>query len=318
MAFDPDNDLNGNDIPQRIAELEAKVAEQSAVIASLTEQLGQSNLQAEIESLRQAHQLDRFRLEYALGEIDGLGAEYDRFQLARRSDDYQSVYEQDEPLVTVCVTTMDRADLLVDRCLQSITAQSYQRLQIVVVGDHCTDDTEERVAALGDPRIEFANLPVRGPYPKPGYDRWLVAGTSPAIESLNRARGHFITHLDEDDRYEPNRIELLVQEAKEHRADFLWHPFWWEGHDGNWIRLGSPTLQLGQTGTSMIFYHQYFKRVGWNPDAFRTQEPGDWNRIRRIRHLRPNLHYVDEVLTWHHALPLREPFERQAGEEFRD
>jgi hypothetical protein len=68
----------------------------------------------------------------------------------------------------------------------------------------------------------------------------------------------------------------------------------------------------------MIFYHSYFKRVGWNPDAFRTQEPGDWNRIRRIRHLRPNLHYVDEMLTWHHALPIRAPFERQPDEEYRD
>lgn len=302
----------------RLAELEGKVREQSEIIARISKQINTANYDGQLEALRVHSRLDRFRLEYALGELDGLQDDYEDFQKARHSDEYQSAFEDDEPLVTICITTMNRADLLIERSLDSIRAQTYRRLQVVVVGDHCTDDTAQRIASLGDPRIEFENLPSRGPYPKPGPDRYLVAGTSPAIASLAKANGKFITHLDEDDRYEPHRIELLVSKARQDRADFLWHPFWWENADGSWHPLGSPTLQLGGTGTSMIFYHHYFKRIGWNPDAYRIQEPGDWNRIRRIRHLRPRLLYVDEMLTWHHALPARSPFEAQPGEMFRD
>lgn len=302
----------------RLAELERKVAEQSKLISQLSSQIATANVQSQIETLRTDFSLDRFRLEYALCQVDGLQESYEDFQRARHSKAYQGAFDEDEPLVSICVTTSDRSDLLIERCLGSIRAQTYKRLQVIVVGDHCLDDTAERIAALQDPRIQFENLPVRGPYPKPGYDRWVVAGTNPAIVALAKARGTFVTHLDEDDRFEPHRIELLVGKAKQHRADFLWHPFWWEGSDGSWHQLGSSALQLGQTGTSMIFYHHYFKRIGWNPDVFRTQEPGDWNRIRRIRHLRPNSLYVDEMLTWHHSLPARGPFEAQPGETFRD
>jgi predicted nuclease with TOPRIM domain len=41
----------------------------------------------------------------------------------------------DEPLVSVCVATYNRAGLLVERCLASIRAQTYRRLDVVVVGD---------------------------------------------------------------------------------------------------------------------------------------------------------------------------------------
>jgi len=36
---------------------------------------------------------------------------------------------------------------------------------VLIVADHCTDDTAERRGAIGDPRIRFINLPERGVYP---------------------------------------------------------------------------------------------------------------------------------------------------------
>ena len=97
-----------------------------------------------------------------------------------------------------------------------------------MVGDHCTDDTEYQIAKLRDDRITFVNLPERGPYPPAGQDRWRVAGTYAANEAIRLSQGAFLTHLDDDDIFVPDRLEVLVQAAQQDRADFLWHPFWSE------------------------------------------------------------------------------------------
>ncbi len=55
---------------------------------------------------------------------------------------------------------------------------------MLIVGDHCTDDTAERIAALGDPRIRFINLPARGVYPAEPFARWCVAGAAPMNHAL--------------------------------------------------------------------------------------------------------------------------------------
>src|SRR5260370_22450535 len=55
------------------------------------------------------------------------------------------------PLVTVIVTTYNRSRLLTERCIPSILGQTYDNLELIVVGDGCTDDTEELVSQLNDP-----------------------------------------------------------------------------------------------------------------------------------------------------------------------
>ena len=112
---------------------------------------------------------------------------------------------------------------------------------------------------------------------------------------LAAAKG-VITHLDDDDTMDPNRIEILLAAAQKHRADFLWHAFRVQLEDGNWLTLGNGKLEHGQVGTGSIFYHRYFARIPWDVYAYRASEPGDWNRIRKIKALRPRLHYNPEAL----------------------
>src|SRR5437870_3888913 len=134
----------------------------------------------------------------------------------------------DQPLVSVCVATYNRAQLLVERCISSVLEQTYGNLELIVVGDHCTDDTADRVSRIDDPRLRFINLPERGTYPADPMLRWMVAGTPPLNHALSLARGHFVTHLDDDDAYARDRLEKLVAFAGAHQCDFVWHPFWLE------------------------------------------------------------------------------------------
>ncbi|MDQ0025359.1 hypothetical protein J2X90_003176 [Variovorax paradoxus] len=258
------------------------------------------------------------RVDHLLGEVEGLAHYRDQFEQVRHTKPYQAVFENPAPLVTVCIATAGRSDLLVERCLASVVNQTYRKLQIIVVGDHCLDDTEQRLLALNDPRIEFYNMPSRGPYPRPGRDRWLVAGTEPGNMARLMAKGDFITYLDDDDAFEPHRIERLLAVARETRADFIWHGFWYLQRDGSWTPHGKGRFELGEVGTSMVFHHGWFKILPFDVRAYRIQEPGDWNFARRINYLRPKKHFLSEQLTRYYKSYEETPFVAQKGEEFLD
>ena len=255
-----------------------------------------------IAKLESIVDLERHRIDFALLGAEGSLEEIDLVsQGAARKATIRKAFSEDNPLVSICVATMNRSDLLIERCLKSLIGQTYRNIQINVVGDHCTDDTGSRIALLRDDRISFRNLPERGPYPPPGIDRWRVAGTNAMNAGLSMCEGQFVAHLDDDDSAAADRIETLVNAAQQHKADFCWHSFWYEGKDGSWSVLGNGRFELGQITTGSIFYHRYFTKFPWDVHAYRIQEPGDWNRLRKLRLLRPTLHFVDRPLMFHYV-----------------
>jgi glycosyltransferase involved in cell wall biosynthesis len=204
------------------------------------------------------------------------------------------------PLVTVIVATYNRSRLLTKRCIPSILGQTYDNLEVLVVGDRCTDDTEELVSQIKDPRLKFYNLPERGPYPSDPLRRWMVAGIAPQNKALSLAQGDFITHLDDDDEYMPDRLEKLVTFAIDNQCDFVWHPFWWEQDNGKWVIKQAMEIALGEITTGGILYRGWFKNVPGKMDSYRLMEPADWNRCRRIKYIGPVAMRYPEPLLRHY------------------
>ena len=262
--------------------------------------------------------LERDRVDWALARHEGLPDAIAAYQIARSAPDYWTAYNSSEPLVSIVIATADRTGTLLERSVPSALAQTYRNLEIVVVGDCAPLATERGLAAFRDTRISFFNRAERGPYPMPGRDRWRVGGCLAMNEGLTRSAGAFVTHLDDDDTMEPQRIERLVAAAKQARADFLWHALRFQRHDGSWMVIGNGVLEVGQVGTPSIFYHRYFARIPWDINAYRASEPGDWNRLRKIKALRPRLHYVADALSSHFADPSPPAFEPLPGERFLD
>lgn len=232
----------------------------------------------------------------------------DNFSHDRTSEPYLAHFTRRKPLVTVCVATYNRADLLVERCLKSILGQTYENLEVIVVGDCCTDDTDRRVAAIRDTRLRFHNLEQRGVYPVEKDLRWMVAGTVPVNVALKMATGDFVTHLDDDDAYLPERIEKLTNFIQANQADAVWHPFWKETRSGRWKLLECPEFQASNVTTGSIFYHSWFCRIPWDINAYRYREPGDWNRFRKFRYLGVNAIRFPEPLLRHYG-EMRQPVE---------
>jgi len=218
------------------------------------------------------------------------------YESIKNSAEYTSVFTKENPLVSVCVATYNRKDYLVNRSILSILNQSYKNLEVIVIGDNCTDGTEEALKSMNDDRIKFKNRQVRGPYVGTG-----VAGTYPMNEAMEMATGDFVTHLDDDDEFSEDRIEKLLKIAQETKSDFIFHAFLHQIH-GAWVenKLGLQGLEVCRVTTSSMFYHKLFKEIHWNALAFMEKEPGDWNRVRKIKALGPKITYCDEFLLKHY------------------
>jgi len=239
-------------------------------------------------------------LDYIKSRSDVPDALFNEFQEKRASDEYLAAFSKKNPLVSVCVSTYNRAELLVNRNLKSLLAQDYKNIEIIVVGDGCTDQTEEMVGAIKDTRIVFKNLSQRGAYPQDPNWRWMVAGTTAINEALNLARGDFVTHLDDDDEHSDSRISDLLSFIQCRRCDIVWHPFYRELPSGKWDLRRAAAFTRNSITTSSVFYHGWFKKILWDMDAYKLREPGDWNRFRKFKYIGAKAEFFPKPLLRHY------------------
>jgi glycosyltransferase involved in cell wall biosynthesis len=137
---------------------------------------------------------------------------------------YAAEYDDsaDEPLVSVCVPTYNRAQLLVDRAVSTVLSQTYRNIELVIVGDHCTDDTAEQLAKIDDPRLRFYHLPSRKrSYKQTVEHHWFVGGATPGNKAMEFARGKWIARVDDDDTWSPDHVEKILRLAREGNYEFV-------------------------------------------------------------------------------------------------
>jgi glycosyltransferase involved in cell wall biosynthesis len=234
----------------------------------------------------------------------------DRSRLALERFRWALVPEPAEPLVTVMIPTWNRAELLTTRTLPSVLSQTYRNWEAVVVGDACTDDTPARIAALGDPRIRFFNLPERGTYPEDPLTRWMVAGTAPANRALELSRGQWVAYLDDDDVFTADHLEVLLSFARETRAEFVFGTGEFQRAPEEWLRIGSLPPTPGNVMHSSVLYRAYLRFLRYDVEAWRESIGGDAHLWGRMARLGVRIEHVDRLVC---KAPLR-PGEYLAGQ----
>jgi glycosyltransferase involved in cell wall biosynthesis len=223
----------------------------------------------------------------------------------RASPGYEAAYAA-EPRVSVRIATFNRADVLVERAIASLRRQTYERWEAIVVGDACTDGTAEQIAAVGDTRIRFENLPARGPYPSRPRARWLVAGTAPMNRGLELATGSWIAALDDDDEWEPDHLEVLLGEARATRGEVVYgrHRVR-DASNGRLlgVEVGSWPPRRNGFAFQDAICHCGLRSFRYDPRAHALGEPGDWNLARRLIEAGVRFAHVDRVVTTAHYTP---------------
>lgn len=105
-----------------------------------------------------------------------------------------------KPLVSIIVTTFN-SKRFIENCLYSLINQTYSNIEIIVIDDASSDDTENIVRKLmkKDKRIKYYKL---------NYNVGTYAAKNFAI---NYANGEFVTCHDSDDFAHPQKIEKQVR-----------------------------------------------------------------------------------------------------------
>jgi glycosyltransferase involved in cell wall biosynthesis len=115
------------------------------------------------------------------------------------------------PTVSVVMATYNRSELL-PYSIGSVMRQSFQDWELLVIGDACTDDTGQVVAALAaaDPRIRFVNCT-----PRCGEQ------AGPNNHGVGLARGRYIAFLNHDDLWLADHLERGVATIERLGADLV-------------------------------------------------------------------------------------------------
>lgn len=126
-----------------------------------------------------------------------------------------------DELATVLVPALNE-DATIDACLDSILAQSYDRLQVVVVDNGSDDGTQARVRARAarDPRVELVEHPVRS------IPAALNAG-------LAAARGRWLVRVDAHSTVPREYVARAVARLRE----------------GAWVGVGGRKDAVAETAT---------------------------------------------------------------------
>jgi len=99
--------------------------------------------------------------------------------------------------ISVIIPTYNRARL-VERAISTVVAQTHEDLEILVIDDGSTDDTQARLSRIDDPRLRLIHQE--------------NAGVATARNrGIREASGAFLSFLDSDDEWLPEKLEKQVE-----------------------------------------------------------------------------------------------------------
>lgn len=168
----------------------------------------------------------------------------------------------------------------IDRCLESIIAQSYVNFEIIIINDGSTDDSLAVCQSYGDKRIKIIDSEHRG----------VSIARNIGIEN---SRGDFIFFIDADDFIEKNALKLLISE--EGKADWIIGNFKKIKKDGSVAGSGNDKVfsasKLLNKQDIIIYTREYLKRPNRLPLFDNC-----WGRLFKSSIIKNNKLFYDEDL----------------------
>jgi glycosyltransferase involved in cell wall biosynthesis len=143
------------------------------------------------------------------------------------------------PLVSVVLSTYNWSSVL-RHSVRSVLWQTYPNLELLVIGDGCTDDSEQVVASVGDERVRWRNLETNS-----------GSQATPNNVGLEMARGEYVAYQGHDDVWHPRHLATMLAHLQATHAEI--------GH--------SLAEVLGPPGTKVRFLTGLFdddgRPTGW-------------------------------------------------------
>ncbi len=225
---------------------------------------------------------------------------YERYIVGKRyGNPYISVVprytHRDNPLISVIMPAYNAADYI-SEAIESVLIQNYQNLELLIVNDGSSDDTEAIVKRFEDSRIRYFVQPHAGP----------SAARNLAIRN---SRGQFVINLDHDDMISLDHAAKLLAAYDEHpEADMIYCDTLLANEDGTPIRVHqrgdyqNPNhliRDLFQAGFPIIPFRtlirrRVFDRIGYYDESLKVGE--DYDMLRRFLQYGLVARHVSETL----------------------
>lgn len=182
---------------------------------------------------------------------------------------------QKKPVVSIYMPTHNRLELL-KRSVASVQAQTFKDFELLIVNDASADGTAEYLNDLAesDPRVRC--------FHQPNSQGACVARNL----AIGEAKGEFITGLDDDDEFTPERLQTFI-DAYDDKYAFVCHGFFW--HYGAKVRevdskpmvISLEALLNYNFATNQIFTKttKLQKIGGFDPSFVACQDYDTWTRM---------------------------------------
>lgn len=205
----------------------------------------------------------------------------------------------EQGLVSVIVPTYNRAAILRDT-LDSVAAQAYRPIELLIIDDGSTDDTQASVEAWtkrhdADHRltVRYLSQPNRG-------------ACAARNNGLSESRGEFIQFLDSDDRLRPDKLKRQIDALHADGArDYVYAQTAQIGSDGATRSIaGRPMdesvpsrnipLHLWHTSSPLYRRRVCVQAGPWDQELRMSQ---DWDYAARIKAVSLQGLYLPDVLS---------------------
>ena len=174
------------------------------------------------------------------------------------------------PKVSVVIGNYNQG-AFVESAIKSVAGQSYTNFECVVVDDSSTDDSSDRITALleaiKDDRFRFIQSETNG-----GQMVTMMTG-------LEATSAPFVTFLDADDLWEPEKTECQVAYLLEHpeaQAVCCWHDLFGDearvSHENRMWNYQTYTdsvckrsdliKELSFQTSTLLMRHDYYRKIG--------------------------------------------------------
>lgn len=189
-----------------------------------------------------------------------------------------------QPLVTVIIPIYN-AKRYIREAIESILSQTYAPLEIIAIEDGSSESSEHIVAEY--PQVTYLLQPRSG-------------HAAARNRGIALARGHYISFLDADDVYTPDKLSQQVTYLASHPEDIIVAGLTHEFNDPGittpvWMReAGQRTSHRGASPSTWLVRRSAFDLVGRFNETFWTMCDTDW--LLRMKRAGYRLPFIDQVV----------------------